>query len=139
MEASKHVNKESRLHVPLMCVVDWRGHRLTAVSLLPIHGAQTLVYGSSDTYTVHVNPVCKDIVSETLKKLGLKEHKVGKNEVLIHGPVDLEVHHGFDGRYAETSLAALSNALLFPSVKLLLFGLRKVISSNGSVWTTRYV
>jgi hypothetical protein len=35
------------LKAALMCLVDFRGHRLTAQSLLPISG-DSLVYGSCD-------------------------------------------------------------------------------------------
>lgn len=41
------------LHFPLMALIDYRGYRLGAISILPINKA-TIVYGSADGgYTIH--------------------------------------------------------------------------------------
>lgn len=39
--------RDPPIHFPLMCLVDYLGFRLQALSLLPIHGG-TLVYGTAD-------------------------------------------------------------------------------------------
>ena len=42
------------LHYPLMTLVDYRGFRLIAISLLPLEPARSLIYGTSDAgVTVH--------------------------------------------------------------------------------------
>lgn len=34
------------LHLPLICIIDYRGFRVVAMSLLPIDGEKTIIYGS---------------------------------------------------------------------------------------------
>jgi len=44
------------LNFPLMCLIDYRGYRITCISFLPIVGDSTLIYGSSDGgRTVHTS------------------------------------------------------------------------------------
>jgi hypothetical protein len=81
-----------------MCLVDYRGFRLIASSILPINH-ETIIYGSCDAgKNIHA----KD--SEFNKKmrkisqlLNLKLHKVGNQP--LYTPADLEGHKGTDGRY----------------------------------------
>jgi hypothetical protein len=56
-----------------MAVVDWRGFRLVAMSLLPI-GGQSLVYGSSDggVTVLAENPEFNELMKEAAKKLNIK-------------------------------------------------------------------
>ena len=55
------------LHYPLMCVLDYKGVRMIAMSLLPI-GRDTIKYGSSDSgATVHAD------VEEINEKMRLRE------------------------------------------------------------------
>lgn len=36
------------IHLPLICIIDYRGFRVVAMSLLPICGDETIIYGSSN-------------------------------------------------------------------------------------------
>jgi len=40
--------REPKPNVPLVCAIDYRGFRLIAISLMPVDGKKTLVYGSDD-------------------------------------------------------------------------------------------
>jgi hypothetical protein len=88
----------SNVRLPLMCVIDYLGYRLLAVSLLPIN-RDTLVYGSSDAGQ-HVIKSDRDI-TENMEQiaitLNLKSHRVGVSSVTLNWPVDIEAHRGFDG------------------------------------------
>jgi hypothetical protein len=66
------------LAVPLMALIDYRGYRLVACSLLPI-GADTLRYGSDDGgQTVHNDdPVLANKMRRVARQLHLKGHVVG--------------------------------------------------------------
>eukprot|EP01091_Cochliopodium_minus_P008798 TRINITY_DN2050_c0_g2_i9.p1 TRINITY_DN2050_c0_g2~~TRINITY_DN2050_c0_g2_i9.p1 ORF type:complete len:1349 (-),score=401.15 TRINITY_DN2050_c0_g2_i9:136-4182(-) len=84
------------LHVPLMALIDYRGYRVTAISLLPI-GKDTIVYGSFDAgNTVYDSePKVNEMMEKLGKKMNIKGHIVGgKKKVLIYGPADIEVHKG---------------------------------------------
>ncbi|GAM26590.1 hypothetical protein SAMD00019534_097650 [Acytostelium subglobosum LB1] len=89
------------LHHPLMALIDYRGYRLVAMSLLPING-ETIVYGSSDGgITVHNQ---NELFNEKMKKsasiLNIKEHMVGRdNPKLLHCCGDIEGHIGSDGHF----------------------------------------
>lgn len=90
----------SALHVPLMALIDYKGFRLQAISLLPINKS-TLAYGSSDgARTVHTSDAG---LNECMKQAGvllnLKPHRVGPNEIEIAAVADIEGHVGVDGRY----------------------------------------
>ncbi|KYQ91076.1 hypothetical protein DLAC_07979 [Tieghemostelium lacteum] len=88
------------LNVPLMCIIDYYGYRLIAMSVLPI-SKKTLIYGSSDGG----NLVHKDIdeVNDYMKVMGesmnLKGHLSGVNPQFVYGPGDLEIHKSSDARY----------------------------------------
>eukprot|EP00026_Physarum_polycephalum_P000237 Phypoly_transcript_00237.p1 GENE.Phypoly_transcript_00237~~Phypoly_transcript_00237.p1 ORF type:complete len:1263 (+),score=191.32 Phypoly_transcript_00237:1964-5752(+) len=90
------------LCLPLMLLIDYKGLRLTASTLLPIsHG--TILYGSHDAgRTIHdKDSVLKDKICQVAKRLNLKDHYCGMDGTskLMHSPVDLEGHKGTDGRY----------------------------------------
>ena len=82
---------------PLMCLLDYRGFRLIAMSILPIT-KETIVYGSNDCgRTVHNSAQPQEV--EALKKmcsqLNVKPHYCGvggRRPVKCYGPVDLEGH-----------------------------------------------
>ncbi|KYQ96645.1 hypothetical protein DLAC_03928 [Tieghemostelium lacteum] len=82
------------INLPLMCIIDYYGYRVTAMSLLPINKT-TLVYGSSDGgSTVRQDRV---EINEAMERLGrsmnLQAHFVGQSTPkLVYGPGDLEVH-----------------------------------------------
>ena len=59
--------------MPLMAIVDWRGFRLVATSLLPI-GSGSLVYGSCDggITVLAEDTMFNDLMKEAAKKLNIK-------------------------------------------------------------------
>jgi hypothetical protein len=70
-----------------MCLIDFKGHRLTAMSVLPI-SSETLVYGSSDGgRTIHTDD---QFVNSTMQSIGemlnIAPHKVGRQQQVIYGP-----------------------------------------------------
>eukprot|EP00007_Cunea_sp_BSH-02190019_P008714 CAMPEP_0174231676 /NCGR_PEP_ID=MMETSP0417-20130205/2152_1 /TAXON_ID=242541 /ORGANISM="Mayorella sp, Strain BSH-02190019" /LENGTH=1372 /DNA_ID=CAMNT_0015309601 /DNA_START=124 /DNA_END=4238 /DNA_ORIENTATION=- len=92
------------LSFPIMTLIDFRGHRLVATSLLPI-GRDTLVYGSDNAgVTVHKsNPKMTELIESLATTLNLKSHPVqprcGRELVYLSMPIDLEGHVGRDNRY----------------------------------------
>ena len=91
------------IHVPLLAIIDYRGYRLVAESVLPIK-SYTLRYGSSDAG----NDVRRDVkelnryMKAAGKQLNLKGHLAGVVEdkaKFIYGPADIEGHIGSDNRY----------------------------------------
>jgi hypothetical protein len=89
-----------------MTCVDFKGHRVTAMALLPIKSC-TLVYGSSDVgKSVHCSDVEAQVVTKRLcMKLNLVPHRVLGVEFL--GPADLEIHCGMDRRLYVVDLGRL--------------------------------
>jgi len=81
------------LHLPLMCLVDYRGFRLVAMSHLPI-SRKTLIYGSSNAgKTVYnLDPVFASLMERAASIINLKGHVVDAKQTIIHGPVDIEGH-----------------------------------------------
>ena len=95
--------KIDQLRFPLVSLVDYRGYRLLAISLLPIHNG-TLQYGSSDAgKTIHsnINSEADNLVRDVCAKLNLKPHQIRHDNIVhtIYGPVDLECHLGEDGNF----------------------------------------
>eukprot|EP01119_Soliformovum_irregulare_P021321 TRINITY_DN7074_c0_g1_i2.p1 TRINITY_DN7074_c0_g1~~TRINITY_DN7074_c0_g1_i2.p1 ORF type:complete len:833 (+),score=208.66 TRINITY_DN7074_c0_g1_i2:91-2589(+) len=88
----------SGLNVPLMCLVDYRGYRLIAMSVLPISD-DTIIYGSCDAgKTVHAKDSnFNRMMWKASSKLNIKPHRVG-HEILF-SPADLEGHRSYDGKY----------------------------------------
>eukprot|EP01119_Soliformovum_irregulare_P020731 TRINITY_DN6771_c0_g1_i1.p1 TRINITY_DN6771_c0_g1~~TRINITY_DN6771_c0_g1_i1.p1 ORF type:complete len:1301 (+),score=414.07 TRINITY_DN6771_c0_g1_i1:81-3983(+) len=86
--------------VPLMSLIDFRGFRLIAMSILPL---KQIVYGSQDGgINVHASdPKFNESMRQVAHFLNIKGHQVGlkANPVFIHGPTDIEGHLGKDGRY----------------------------------------
>ncbi len=92
---------------PLMALIDFKGHRITAMSELPISGADTLIMGSmnagGECDVQSKDPEFTASVNLASAALGLKPHYVtnGKSaggEVQITCCVDLEGHQGKDGK-----------------------------------------
>lgn len=98
----------TQLHVPLMALIDYKGFRLIATSLLPI-GPDTLKYGSNDAgRTIKTGDQVMDHLMHGLgEHLNLRKHLVGKQRVPIVGPGDIEGHLGTDGRYYLLDFARL--------------------------------
>lgn len=95
------------IYVPLMAMIDYRGYRLLAMSILPIDSKRTLRYGSEDgglTIACNLNPALDDKVTQVAGKLNLKPHVVTTSGIPSHScelamPVDIEVHEGIDGKF----------------------------------------
>lgn len=105
----KHSDK---LCVPLATLIDYRGHRIIALSKLPIRGCVSLCYGSDDGgVTVQNSNFEVDKLMEMMgKESNLAPHICGNVEKQrIFGPTDLEIHTSNDGRFY-----ALDTARLFP-------------------------
>ena len=92
---------------PLMAIIDFKGHRITAMSELPVTGKPSLILGSMDA-GIECNVMNKDkefsqIVNAASSKMGLKSHRVinGRSSgasIEITHCVDLEGHLGKDGK-----------------------------------------
>jgi hypothetical protein len=87
------------LAFPLMSVIDYKGYRVVAMSILPIGGA-TLCYGSPNAgkSVFHDNDDVNQKMEEAGRLLMLKKHFVSPT-VELPSPGDLEVHLGPDGLY----------------------------------------
>ncbi|KYQ93360.1 Histidine kinase A [Tieghemostelium lacteum] len=101
----------SNLSLPLMALVDYRGFRVIAMSILPID-KDSIYYGSNDYgLTIHnKDPYLSEKVKEVSTLLNIKSHNCGESGTFLHSPADLEGHRGFDGRYY-----LLDFARLFPA------------------------
>lgn len=96
------------LRLPLLALIDYRGYRLCAVSLLPINKQETLVYGSADGGKTVLNsdPIASSLMDEFGRRMNLKSHPAGRDVTNnVTGPADIEVHLGTDGRYYVLDLA----------------------------------
>jgi hypothetical protein len=87
------------LNFPLMSLIHYRGFCLIAMSVLPIDGQDTIVYGSPDGgHTVYAEHQTMNMLMEKAgKALNLQAHIV-KNKIL-YGPGDIEGHLGCDGKF----------------------------------------
>eukprot|EP01100_Stratorugosa_tubuloviscum_P002729 TRINITY_DN1648_c0_g1_i1.p1 TRINITY_DN1648_c0_g1~~TRINITY_DN1648_c0_g1_i1.p1 ORF type:complete len:984 (-),score=453.01 TRINITY_DN1648_c0_g1_i1:328-3279(-) len=104
----------SQLYYPLCALFDYRGHRLIAMTLLPI-SSKTLAYGSNDGgVTVRLeNTQLSNVMKELGERLNLKPHTAGsvKNKEnlnkTIYTAADVEGHVGNDGRFYLIDFARL--------------------------------
>ena len=92
---------------PLMALIDFKGHRITAMSELPISGHDTLILGSmnagGECDVANKDPTFSKMVHQASEAMGLKPHYVTNNrtaggEIEISCCVDLEGHKGKDGK-----------------------------------------
>eukprot|EP01129_Flabellula_baltica_P001758 TRINITY_DN1167_c0_g3_i1.p1 TRINITY_DN1167_c0_g3~~TRINITY_DN1167_c0_g3_i1.p1 ORF type:complete len:1479 (-),score=312.24 TRINITY_DN1167_c0_g3_i1:5-4441(-) len=105
---------DKNMRIPLHCVIDYRGFRLTALSLLPV---ENLVYGSADGAKTLFNGKDDEDIQKIVEKIAfkynLKEHPVKETstsefkDILL--AADVEIHRGKDGK-----IYALDFARLFP-------------------------
>ena len=104
---------------PLMAVIDFKGHRITAMTQLPIKGSETLIYGSDDAGTectvFNKIPSWSSFIREASMGLNLKPHwavngRSKGGEIEIASCVDLEGHSGSDGRMYLTSRISSANS-----------------------------
>jgi len=110
----------SDICVPLLSLLDYMGFRLIAISLLPIKGTETLRYGSADGALTICNSDKKlnSKMKEIAHELNLKEHWAGRKiPTKVHGPVDIEVHYGFDKRYYVVDAARLCPPEALPKLE----------------------
>eukprot|EP01087_Luapelamoeba_hula_P000097 TRINITY_DN10051_c0_g1_i1.p1 TRINITY_DN10051_c0_g1~~TRINITY_DN10051_c0_g1_i1.p1 ORF type:complete len:564 (+),score=53.42 TRINITY_DN10051_c0_g1_i1:3-1694(+) len=106
---------KERVSVPLITLIDYRGFRLIALTLMPV-SRKTIVYGSDNAgRTIHAdytefNQRCKTVFG----RLNLKKHLVGTKTLYACG--DIEGHWGYDNRFYLLDFARLypSEALLPP-------------------------
>jgi hypothetical protein len=86
------------LYYPLMALIDYRGYRLIAQSLLPVDKT-TLKYGSCDGgATVHADdPELNQRMKQAAQQLNIKGHIVFGKE--IYGAGDTEGHIGKDKKF----------------------------------------
>jgi len=91
---------------PLLALIDYKGHRITAMTRLPIAGSSSLIYGS-DNAGSNVRdsvPEWSAFIKEGSCALNLKPHFIsygsqGNKEMELSSCLDLEGHQGLDGRY----------------------------------------
>eukprot|EP00029_Vermamoeba_vermiformis_P008493 TRINITY_DN3992_c0_g1_i1.p1 TRINITY_DN3992_c0_g1~~TRINITY_DN3992_c0_g1_i1.p1 ORF type:complete len:924 (-),score=198.60 TRINITY_DN3992_c0_g1_i1:32-2803(-) len=116
----------SDLNVPLMALVDYRGFRLIAMSILPV-GEETIIYGSCDAgRNIHANDdEFNELMKVAAKKLNLKPHRcrvaLRKNKpktrmdsrTHLRGPSSESRHSSGDFRYG-TSPARDTNSNTSP-------------------------
>lgn len=101
---------ERALCFPMMAICDYRGFRLIGMTILPIRGSSTLVFGSADAGTTLCSQSQVATILESVgKKLNLRAHAVGgpMSTLKYYTPLDLEVHRGTDGRFYAVDLARL--------------------------------
>jgi hypothetical protein len=92
------------IRTPLMSLITYRGCRILAMSVLPIQGEKTQVYGTANAGAKVLNEDEKfnEYASDLAKSFNLKSHKV--KDRWIHTGVDCEGHRGHDGRYYMVNL-----------------------------------
>lgn len=88
------------LYFPLMSIIDYRGFRLIAMSILPITRT-SIKYGSADGgKTVHTKLKSLNAkMKQVGESLNLKGHRTGAQQAMIYGPGDIEGHLGKDGKF----------------------------------------
>lgn len=93
---------------PLAAVIDYKGHRITALAVLPVSGSTSLIYGSDNAGTncdvKMLDAQFCDVVMRASCGLNLAKHyavngRAGGGEVQIASCVDLEGHRGHDLRH----------------------------------------
>ena len=69
------LSRFTRVVVPLMCIIDYRGYRLTAMASCPV-GRETLVLGSSDAgrTIADADPALHAILADVGRQLHVREH-----------------------------------------------------------------
>eukprot|EP01103_Thecamoeba_quadrilineata_P002468 TRINITY_DN12422_c0_g1_i1.p1 TRINITY_DN12422_c0_g1~~TRINITY_DN12422_c0_g1_i1.p1 ORF type:complete len:1100 (+),score=240.39 TRINITY_DN12422_c0_g1_i1:58-3357(+) len=87
------------IHYPLMGIIDYRGFRLLAISMLPVEKEKTIVLNSRDGgKTVHdKSPELQAMMKKSAELLNLKEHNAGiTKQITTYTAIDTEGHLGFD-------------------------------------------
>lgn len=95
------------IHFPLMALIDYRGYRISAMTILPI-SRSTLVYGSLDqgNSIIKSDNLATSMIEEICQSMNLKGHMAGKEiQNFIYTPTDIEVHKGTDNNYYAINFA----------------------------------
>ena len=92
---------QNDINLPMMALVDYRGFRLIAMSVLPIKG-KSLIYGSKDAGATVFNSDSKfnALMENAGKRLNLAPHLCGmdKDDLKeLWSACDIEGHLGLDG------------------------------------------
>ena len=96
------------LNFPLMCVIDYLGYRLVALTLLPVGSKEnsSLIIGTENGGLVHYNiekgaHEINNLLAKAGEKINIASHIVSPPPLSIRlsSPIDLEGHLGSDGRY----------------------------------------
>jgi hypothetical protein len=91
-----------------MALIDFRGYRLSAQSLLPIGRDDSLVMGSADAGEHMAGETwALERMAPLGATLNLKCHRIGHSPTWAWGPFDLEGHRGDDGRFYLVDFARL--------------------------------
>lgn len=91
------------LNTPLVCLIDYRGFRLIAMSLLPID-RESLVYGSDDAgIRISTDPIAHEALMKASRFMNTAEHTVVELRTLerktLATALDVEVHRSpVDGK-----------------------------------------
>ena len=90
--------EKNEIHFPLMALIDYRGYRLIAISILPV-SKDTLIYGSADGgETVKTSDEKFNCFMDKLgSELNLKKHIVADKQIALCG--DIEGHFGTDEKH----------------------------------------
>ena len=108
------------ISTPLVCLVDYQGYRLMAITVLPI-SSETLRYGSNDGgKVVHQDdPQVTAHMDKLFKIYHLKPHVISASSVVLRGPGDIEGHVGHDNRLYLLDLARMMPPEMdIPSLRL---------------------
>jgi hypothetical protein len=76
--------------VPMMSVIDYKGFRVIAISMLPV-GHQTLVYGSNNggRHFFNSDADVNDEMADLGKSMNLQNHKVREDGFCTRLPADI--------------------------------------------------
>jgi len=112
---------------PLMALLDYKGFRLICMSLLPVKGQKTLIYGSRDAgrTVVTKDERFNEAMRIAGKNLNIASSFRGIKEpgAMMHSAIDIEGHLGEDGRFYMLDFArAMPPEGLLLCVLLLFFG-----------------
>ena len=94
------------VNFPLMAIIDYRGYRLIAMSILPVNG-KSLIYGCCDggKNVFASDPLFNEKMKQMCSLMNLKEHVV--MDKTLHCCGDIEGHLGTDGKYYLLDFARL--------------------------------
>ena len=107
MNASRGVDYEGkRLCFPLMSMIDFKGYRVIAMTVLPIKDGISLRYGSDDISNngimIYRDEIAINLAKKVCEKMNIASQKFSRqpNHIPkeIYGPYDIEIHLGQDGR-----------------------------------------